>query len=47
MPGDILRMPKKSSFLGDVLKLKNGTAMAQALSVFTAPIFSRIFLPES
>jgi lipopolysaccharide exporter len=38
---------KRSSFFTNVLKLVSGTTVAQAITVITAPILSRLFLPES
>ncbi len=38
---------KRSSFFTNVLKLVSGTTIAQAITVVTAPIISRLFLPES
>lgn len=37
---------RKSSFIGDVLKLVGGTALAQALSMLVAPILSRLYAPD-
>ncbi len=41
-------LPKKrSSFLINVLKLVSGTTLAQAITILTAPILSRLFSPEA
>jgi O-antigen/teichoic acid export membrane protein len=37
---------KRSSFFSNVLKLVSGTTLAQAITVLTAPIISRLFAPE-
>ena len=38
---------KRSSFFTNVLKLVSGTTVAQAITIVTAPILSRLFAPES
>ena len=38
---------RRSSFAGDVLKLATGTAVAQALSLISVPILTRLFSPEA
>lgn len=38
---------KKSSFVGDVLKLVGGTTLAQALTMLVAPILSRLYAPDA
>jgi lipopolysaccharide exporter len=37
----------RSSFFTSVLKLVSGTALAQAITILTAPIISRLFAPEA
>jgi lipopolysaccharide exporter len=39
--------PSRSNFINNVLKLVSGTTAAQAITIFTAPIISRLFVPET
>ncbi len=39
--------PQNSGFSGNVLKLVSGTTGAQLITLLTAPIISRLFLPEA
>ncbi|MFC1867384.1 lipopolysaccharide biosynthesis protein [Thermodesulfobacteriota bacterium] len=43
----ISAVKKKSDFAGDVLKLVSGTTFAQALSLITAPVLTRLYAPEA
>jgi lipopolysaccharide exporter len=38
---------QRSSFFSNVLKLVSGTTLAQAITILTAPIISRLFAPET
>ena len=38
---------QRSSFFSNVLKLVSGTTLAQAITILTAPIISRLFAPEA
>lgn len=38
---------KKSSFVGDVIKLVSGTTVAQIIGILAAPVLSRLYLPEA
>ncbi len=38
---------QRSSFFSNVMKLVSGTTLAQAITVLTAPIISRLFTPEA
>ena len=39
--------PNRSSFFTSVLKLVSGTTLAQAITILTAPIITRLFAPEA
>jgi lipopolysaccharide exporter len=40
-------MQQRSSFFSNVLKLVSGSTLAQAITILTAPIVSRLFAPEA
>lgn len=39
--------PRKSSFGGDLIRLVSGTAFAQAVTILTTPILTRLFAPDA
>ena len=50
-PEDIQEIPlskrRKTTFAGDVLKLTTGTSIAQAITVLSAPLLTRLYAPEA
>jgi lipopolysaccharide exporter len=50
-PENIQEIPlskkRKTTFAGDVLKLTTGTIIAQAITVLSAPILTRLYAPEA
>lgn len=41
-----LKRSKKSRFAADVMKLSTGTALAQGLTILSAPVIARLYAPE-